>query len=177
MPDRVTLTPKLFDIATWIQPKPIKVKPGKLYAFRITMRNDVPAQYEPTHQAWVSAYLEFYDADMRFLDYCKVMAFRPEYPAGAAMRAPNGSAYARFMLVASHITYGEKAGMDGSMTATFDDLQLEQSDFVPTFTPRPDGPISVEVPKGASKMEVRSFLLSREEPLKPSFERYEIEWR
>ena len=177
LPEKVTLTPKPFDIATWIQPKPVKVKPGQLYAFRITMRNDIPAHYEPTHQAWVSAYLEFYDKDMRFLDYCKVMAFRPEYPAGAAMHAPKESAYARFMLTASHITYGDKAGMDGMMTASFDDLQLEESDFDPAFTPRPDGPISVDVSRGANTVEVRSFLLSREKGLKPTFEEYQIDWK
>lgn len=175
--EKVTLTPKPFEVATWIQPKPIKVKAGQLYAFRISMRNDVPAHYEPTHQAWVSAYLEFYDKDMGFLDYCKVMAFRPEHPAGAAMHAPKGAAYARFMLVASHITYAERTGMEGPMTATFDDLRLEESDFDATFTPRPDGPLSVEVPRAATRMEARSFLLSREKSLKPSFERYEVDWK
>ena len=177
--DRLILTPEPLKVATAVQRKPIKVSPGRLYAFRVSMQNDVPPHYEPTHQAWVSAYLEFFDKDMRFLDYCKVMAFRPvmERPVGAAMHAPKEAAYARFMLAASHITYGDKAGMDGPMTATFGELQLEESSFDPTFARRPDGPVSLAVPREASKMEVRSFLLSREKSLKPSFERYEIEWQ
>lgn len=176
---KLILTPEPLKVVTATQRKPIKVKPGQLYSFRVSMRNDVPAYYEPTHQAWVSTYLEFYDKDMRFLDYCKAMAFRPamEHPVGAAMHAPKEAVYARFMLIASHISYGERVGISAPMTATFSDLQLEESDFDPAFTRRPDGAPSVEVPRGASKAEVRSFLLTREKSLMPSFESYDVEWQ
>ncbi len=173
----LTLKPEPMKIVTATQKKPIEVKAGKLYAFRIAMQNDVPASYDKTHHAWMSAYLEFYDKDMKFLDYCKVMAFRPtlDRPAGAAMHAPEGSKYARFMLVASHICYDGQQ-LAGSMRATFDDPQLEESAFDPAFTPRPSGPISLSVPSDAAKMEVRSFLLSREKHLLPSLAGYDISW-
>ena len=172
------LDPKPLDVVTATQKKYIEVEPGQLYSFRIAMQNDVPTHYDKTHQAWMSAYLEFYDRDKRFLDYCKVMAFRPtlEKPAGAAMQAPKGSRYARFMLAASHISYGDRDGMEGPMHAYFDALQLEQSDFHPTFTPRPNGPIQIEVPPQAEKLEIRSFLLSRQGDLAPSFAGYELSW-
>jgi hypothetical protein len=165
-------------VVTATQKGRIEVKPGRLYAFRIAMQNDVPAHYEPTHQAWVSAYLEFYDKDMRFLDYCKAMAFRPtlDRPVGAAMHAPKGARYACFMLAASHISYGDRSAMEGPMRAYFDALQLEESDFDPTFTPRPGGHVTADVPTGAEKMEIRTFLLSRESGVSPSFAGYEITW-
>ena len=172
------LSPEPLKVVTAVQKKPIPVEPNQLYAFRVAMQNDVPAHYEPTHQAWMSAYLEFYDKDMRFLDYCKVMAFRPAFdrPAGAAMHAPKGSAYARFMLVASHISYGERTGMDGPMSAYFDALQFEKSDFDPSFIPRPSGPILLEAPPQADELEVRSLLLSRQADLKPTFSGYTLHW-
>ena len=172
------LDPEPLKVVTATQKSCIKVEPGQLYAFRIAMQNDVPAHYEKTHQAWMSAYLEFYDKDMRFLDYCKAMAFRPTpgRPVGAAMHAPNGSRFARFMLAASHISYGDRTGMDGPMHAYFDALQLEKSDFDPAFTPRPDADIRLDVPRSADKMEVRSYLLSRQRDLRPSFAGYTIEW-
>lgn len=164
-------------IVTAVQKKCIEVEPGAMYAFRIAMENEVPEHYDKTHQAWMTAYLEFYDKDMHFLDYCKVMAFRPAMsrPAGAAMRAPEEARFARFMLVASHITYGDKEGMNGPMRAYFDSLQLEKSAFDPTFTPRPSGSIPLGIPKGAMRMEIRSFLLTRDKSLCPSFAGYRME--
>ena len=172
------LSPEPLQVVTATQKKPFEVKPGQMYAFRIAMQNDVPASYEKTHQAWMSAYLEFYDKDMRFLDYCKVMAFRPtmDRPSGAAMIAPKGSRYARFMLAASHITYAEKTGMTGPMRAYFDALQVEESDFDPTFAPRPADDINVVIPRGAEQMEIRSFLLTRRKGLSPTFNGYEVYW-
>jgi hypothetical protein len=173
----LVLSPDPLKVATATQRKPVRVKPGRMYAFRIAMENDVPESYEKTHQAWVSAYLEFYDAKMRFLDYCKVMAFRPKLgrTVGAAMIAPEGSRFARFMLVASHITYGERAGMTGPMKAYFGDLRLEESEFDPTFTPRVEE-LSAKVPRGAEKMEIRAFLLSRQDGLSPSFSGWDVDW-
>jgi len=170
------LKPDPLQVVTATLKKNIKVKPGKMYAFRIAMQNDVPAHYEPTHQAWMSAYLEFYNSKGEFLDYCKVMAFRPTLtrPVGAAMRAPRGAHNARFVLVASHISYGEKTGMNGPMHAYFDALQLEESTFDAEFTPRPKDEIALDVPPDAQRMEVRSFLLSRESHLRPSFKGYII---
>ncbi len=165
-------------MVTAIQKDYIEVKPGRLYSFRIAMQNEVPSHYDKTHQAWMSAYLEFYDKDMRFLDYCKVMAFRPtlDRPLGAAMHAPKGSKYARFMLAASHISYGDRAGMEGPMRAYFDALQLEESDFDPTFTPPARGEISAAVPSSAVNIEIRSLLLSRQKHLSPSFTGYRLSW-
>lgn len=173
------LDPDPLEVVTATQRKYIAVEPGQLYAFRIAMQNDIPAHYDKTHQAWMSAYLEFYDKEMRFLDHCKVMAFRPrlDRPLGAAMHAPEGSRYARFMLAASHISYGDRAGMKGPMHAYFDALQLEKSDFDPAFTPRTGEDVSAEVRAGADKIEIRSFLLTREKHLTPAFGGYEVTWR
>ncbi len=172
------LSPDPLKVMTATQRKPFEVKPGQMYAFRIAMQNDVPASYDKTHQGWVSAYLEFYDKDMRFLDYCKVMAFRPalDRPAGAAMQAPERSKYARFMLAASHISYGDREGMNGPMNAYFDAIQVEASNFDPTFTPRTDE-ITAGVPRNADQMEIRSFLLTRQPGLTPSFGDYQIAWQ
>jgi len=173
------LDPDPLEVVTATQRKYIAVEPGQLYAFRIAMQNDVPAHYDKTHQAWMSAYLEFYDKEMRFLDYCKVMAFRPrlDRPLGAAMHAPEGSRYARFMLAASHISYGDRTGMAGPMHAYFDALQLEESEFDPAFSERTGRDISAEVPAGAERIEIRSFLLTREKHLTPAFGGYEVTWR
>lgn len=172
------LEPKPLKVVTATQKDYIEVKPGQLYSFRIAMQNDVPSHYDKTHQAWMSAYLEFYDKDMRFLDCCKVMAFRPTLsrPVGAAMHAPKGSKYARFMLAASHISYGDRTGMEGPMRAYFDALQLEESGFDPTFTPHAREEIPAAVPSSAVKMEIRSLLLSRQKRLSPSFAGYTLSW-
>jgi hypothetical protein len=167
------LSPSPLEIVTATRKDYIKVEARRLYAFRIALQNDVPGEYEPTHQAWVSAYLEFFDQDQHYLDCCKVMVFRPtlDRPAGAAMHAPEGARYARFMLAASHISYGDRSGMSGPMHAYFDALQLDEAEFDPTFSPRPDD-VLLDIPPDAVRTEIRSLLLSRETHLRPSFGGY-----
>jgi hypothetical protein len=141
------------------------------------MQNDASAKYEPTHETWVSCYLEFLGGENRVLDYVKAMVFRPvlQRPVGAAMMAPPASKFARFRLVASHITYGERQHLTGTMAASFSALQLQESAYDATWTPRPPGAkIKFSAPVRAAKMQIRSWLLSRDRRVTPSFGGYEV---
>lgn len=172
------LRPEPLTVSTAVQSIPIEVKPNTLYSFSVRMNNDVPSTYDKTHQAWMSAYLEFYDSEMRFLDYCKVMSFRPTsgHPLSAAMRAPQYSRYVRFMFAASHISYGDRTGMDGQMIAGFSCIELKESAFDSKFLPASRGELTIAIPQDARKMEIRTFRLSGWEDVSPSFSAYRIDW-
>lgn len=173
----LVMKPPPLAVATAIQKNLIPIQEGKLYAFRVAMQNDTSAKYEPTHETWVSCYLEFLDADKRIRDYVKAMVFRPvlQRPVGAAMVAPPASKFARFRLVASHITYGERQNITGAMTASFSALQLEESAYDATWIPRPPGAkIKFSVPVRATKMQIRSWLLSRDRRVTPSLGGYSV---
>jgi len=173
----LVMEPPPLVVATAVQKDFIQVQEGKLYAFRIAMQNDASEKYELTHETWVSCYFEFFDENKHFLDYVKAMAFRPslERPIGAAMVAPPGSRFARFLLVASHIIYGDRKKITERMSASFSALQLEESAYNMTWTPRPAGAvIEFQMPVRATRMKIKSLLLSRDRLVSPSFSGYSI---
>ena len=173
----LSLEPLPLTVSCAVQKDSLPVQAGRLYSFRVNMENHVPSHYEPTHQSWCSVYLEFLDGQGRFLEYVKAMVFRPTLgrPLGAAMHAPPEARQARFRLVASHISYGDRGGMTGPMRVHFARLQLEESRYDPTFTPRPAADrITFDPPLSGHRIQIRTLLLSRDPEVTPSFGGYEL---
>jgi hypothetical protein len=153
------------------QRDPFPLTEGQVYVVTLAMENRASPHYDPTHETWVSCYLEFLDADLRVLDHAKAQVFRPrlEHPVAAAALAPPGTRYGRVLLAALHRTYGPEQ-LDGTMTALFAGLKVARTSYDPAFQPRPPQR-SVTLPRepGAVGVQVRTRLLTRDPQVQPSY--------
>ena len=173
----VVVSPAPGTVATLRQRVPFPLREKVLYAFRIDLGNRTSPAYDPTHDTWVSCYLEFRNGAGEVLDTVKAMAFRPDpaHPVGAAAFAPPGTRQGTLLLAASHKTYADSSRITGTMTATFRRLQVEESPYDPVWTPRPpDHALQEIIPEGARRMQVRARLMTRDPAISPSFSGYEI---
>lgn len=171
------ISPTPGQVVTAVQRTPVPVREGALYAFQIAMENRASPSYDPTHETWVSCYLEFFDESMKFLEYAKVQVFRPvlDRPAAAATIAPAGARYARFFLAALHKTYDGNE-LAGSMVALFSRLTLQESSYDPTFRARSR---TTDIVPGctpdAVAIQIRSRLLTRDRTTTPSLAGFDIQ--
>jgi hypothetical protein len=170
------IAPAPGQVVTAVQRTPVPLRGGVLYAFQIAMENRASLSYDPTHETWVSCYLEFLDESMKFLDYAKVQVFRPvlDRPAAAAALAPEGTRYARFVIAALHKTYGPNT-LAGSMVALFSRLALQQSTYDGGFRARsPTANLVPSCAPDAVAIQIRSRLLTRDRTVTPSLAGYDI---
>lgn len=173
----LVLKPPPNEVITAISKTQIPVQAGKLYSFRVYMQNDADPSYNLTHETWVTCYLVFTDSAGQRIDYVKALVYRPDFktPVGAAMVAPPLATRAQVVLAASHKSLIFRV-LDKTLTASFSALQVEESAYDRTWSPRSDGlRFPVQTPAGATKLQIRSRLYSRDVLVSPSFAGYEIQ--
>ena len=173
------LVPSAGEVVTARQRNPFPVTAGRVYAFTVAMENRASAEYDSTHDTWVSCYLEFLDGSMRVLDHAKAQVFRPrlEHPVAAAATAPPGSMYGRFLVAGLHKTYSAKK-LEGRMTAVVGGLRVASSSYDPSFQPRPaQRSVALRRQPGSVAVQVRARLLTRDPGVQPSFRGLAIQSR
>ncbi len=139
-------------------------------ALSVEMDIEVPRRYndyDPSHKAWMSTYLELLNDKGALVDAIKVSACRPRFGdilAAAGQRRPDVR-LGRVRLVASHISYlmpKEKiANMDGVMISRWRNLRIFVSRYPQGWRGRLDEePLNAgEIPP-AEHIQVRTILLA-----------------